>query len=82
MKITLLGNCQTKALTWYIQQLNSNFDVRWVCIEEFNCKWGHHKSFHGKNIPVIVNTKECISRLKNSDLVIFQHVQELSLIHI
>lgn len=76
MKITLLGNCQTKALTWYIQQLNSNFDVRWVCIEAFNGTWGHHTSFNDKDIPVIVNVNESISRLKKSDLVIFQHVRE------
>ena len=75
MKITLLGNCQTKALTWYIQQLNSNFNVRWVCIEAFNGKWGQDTSFCGKDIPVIVNLNESISRLKKSDLVIFQHIK-------
>ncbi len=76
MKISLLGNCQTKALTWYIQELNSNFDVQWVCMEAFNGKWGHHTSFGGKDIPVIVNLNESISRLKKSDLVIYQHTKQ------
>ena len=65
MKITLLGNCQTKALTWYIQQLNPNFNVQWICLEEFNGKWGHPPSFEGKEIPVITNINQGISRLKN-----------------
>jgi len=28
MKISLIGNCQTMALTWYLKQLNKDFDVK------------------------------------------------------
>ena len=30
MKISLIGNCQIKALTWFTQQLNSDFDVKYI----------------------------------------------------
>lgn len=67
MKITLLGNCQTKALTWYIQQLNENFNVKWICIDSFGkTAWALTKNFMGKDIPMIVNLNESIKRLKDS----------------
>lgn len=72
MRITLLGNCQTKALAWYIQQLNSSFDVRWVCAERFLSGWGSGSKFSGKPINVITDTQEAIERLESSDYVIFQ----------
>lgn len=82
MKITLLGNCQTKALTWYIQQLNSQFDSQWVCIEMLDSsKWAHDPSFKGKDIPVITDINKGISRIKASDLVIFQHIKPESSEH-
>ena len=81
MKITLLGNCQTKALTWYIQQLNLDFDVQWVCAEMFDNKWARDSSFKGKGIPVITDINQGISRIKTSDLVIFQHIQPESSKH-
>lgn len=72
MRITLLGNCQTKALAWYIQQLNSSFDVRWVCIERFLGGWGPEPKFVGKFVNVITDTREAIERLESSDCVILQ----------
>ncbi len=76
MKITLLGNCQTKALTWYIQQLNENFNLKWICIDSFDkAGWALTKNFKGKDIPMIVNLNESIKRLKDSDCIIFQNIQ-------
>ena len=75
MKITLLGNCQTKALSWYIRQLDSSFDVQWICIERFLDNWGPVIGFHGKRINVITDIQEAIKRLESSDYIIFQHIQ-------
>ena len=75
MKITLLGNCQTKALTWYIQQLNSNFDVKWVQ-PEFGrgCAWAQPGIFREKSIPTITGTEDSIQRLKGSSFLIYQPI--------
>ena len=76
MKITLLGNCQTKALSWYIQQLDASFDVKWICIDTFyKSNWALTKNFKGKDIEIIFDKNESIERLKNSDYIIFQHVK-------
>lgn len=75
-KISLLGNCQTKALTWYIQQLDASFDARWICIEKFLKNWGPHSRFAGKSINVITDNQEAIKHLKSSDYVICQPVLE------
>lgn len=72
MNITLLGNCQTKALSWYIQQLDPSFNVKWICIEIFLPNWGPRSKFNGKPINVITDTQEAIKTLKSSDYVIFQ----------
>ena len=74
MKISLLGNCQTKALSWYLEQLNKSFDVKWISIERFYSKWGPEPHFKGKKINVIADTEEGIKRLQSSDLVIFQNI--------
>lgn len=75
MNITLLGNCQTKALSWYIQQLDASFNVQWICIEIFLPNWGPEPAFNGKPINVITNTQEAIKTLKSSDCVIFQDLK-------
>lgn len=76
MKITLLGNCQTKALTWYIEQLNENFDVKWICIDIFGkAGWALTKNFKGKDIPIIFNQNESAKRLKDTDYIIYQHIK-------
>jgi aspartate-semialdehyde dehydrogenase len=72
--ITLLGNCQTKALSWYIQQLDPSFDVKWISIESFLSNWGPDSMFLGKPINVITDTQEAANRLQSSDYLIFQHV--------
>jgi len=76
--ITLVGNCQTKALSWYIEQLDQNFDVKWICIENFVPYWGPASKFQGKPINVITDTQEATKRLQSSDYLIFQHIQSES----
>lgn len=68
MVIGMVRNPFDRMVSWYYHALYKS--------KAFNGKWGHHTSFHDKDIPVIVNVKESISRLKKSDLVIFQHVKE------
>lgn len=75
MNITLLGNCQTKALSWYIEQLDQSVDVRWICIEKFLPDWGWRTQFRGKPINIITDVQEGTKRLQSSDYVIFQHIQ-------
>lgn len=75
MNITLLGNCQTKALSWYIQQLDPSFDVKWICIEIFLPYWGPQSKFNRKPINVITDTQKAIKTLKSSDYVIFQPIK-------
>lgn len=76
--ITLVGNCQTKALSWYIEQLDQNFDVKWICIERFLPYWGPDTMFEGKPINVITDTQEATKRLQSSDYLIFQHIHSKS----
>ena len=79
MKITLLGNCQTKALTWYIGQLKENLDAKWICVDPFDrMNWASTTSFKGKDIPTIFNRNQSTKRLEDSDYVIFQHLKPLT----
>tara|TARA_B100001939_G_C16905693_1_gene602187 strand:+ start:792 stop:1358 length:567 start_codon:yes stop_codon:yes gene_type:complete len=78
MNITLLGNCQTLALTWYLQELNSHFNVVWIQFE----KAEHLKNVmlkdycKGKLISIISDINKGIERLKCSDYIIYQPMQE------
>jgi len=74
MNITLFGNCQTKALSWYIQQLDPSFNVKWICIEIFLPNWGPEPTFKGKPINVITDSQKAKKALESSDYVIFQHI--------
>jgi hypothetical protein len=77
MKISLLGNCQTKALTWYIQQLNLDFDVKWISPDFHNIqKWQLQNPFYGKNIQIISNVNESKQTLQNSEYIIYQHIKQ------
>lgn len=83
MKITLFGNCQTKALSWYIEQLDQSFDVQWICIERFiGERWVLREKWNGKSFKdqpkVIANTQEAIKRLQSSDYVIYQNIKKES----
>ena len=76
MKITTIGNCQTKALTWYIQQLDSNFNVKWMQ-PEFgrNFDWALPGSFRERPIPTITGTEDSIKRLTDSSFLIYQPME-------
>jgi hypothetical protein len=75
MKITLLGNCQTKALTWYIQQLNEKFDVKWVQTKfARGSNWAKPGSFRGKPVPTVVEKENGIERVMDSSFLIYQHL--------
>ena len=79
-KITLLGNCQTKALSWYIKQIDLSFDVQWVCLEIFVEGWGPRPRLYGQKVypitKVITDPCKAIQRLKSSDVIIYQIINE------
>jgi len=75
-KISLIGNCQTLALTWYLQQLNKDFDVQWIQLAgELGNKIASESNAWGKKITKIVSIETGINRLQQSDYVIFQHLK-------
>lgn len=75
-KISLIGNCQTLALTWYLQQLNKDFDVQWIQLfGELGNKIASESNALGKKITKIVSIETGINRLQQSDYVIFQHLR-------
>lgn len=76
IKITLIGNCQTKALTWYIQQLSSSFDVKWVAYSSEPLHFSKTNYFKKRKTPTILNNAWGIKRLEDSDYVIFQHIKK------
>ena len=77
MKITLLGNCQTKALTWYIGQLNLDFDVKWISPDFHSIgSWQLENPFFGKNIQIISDINESKQILQNSEYIIYQHIKQ------
>jgi len=79
MKVTLLGNCQMKALTWYIQQLNLNFDVKYVWtdigFERFQGQCAKEDTFGSRTIPTIVDTQLAKERLSNSNYILYNPIQ-------
>jgi len=75
MKITLIGNCQTKALTWYIQQLDSDFDVKYIWTDIGMKNFSKHNNFEGRPTPTIINKKRAKSRLTDSDYIIYQPIR-------
>jgi len=76
MNISLLGNCQAKALVWYLSQLNEQFDVKYISIEVFRNVFGGDQNFRGKPTPSITNTQEAVERLQNSNFIIYQNIEE------
>ena len=75
MKITLLGNCQTKALTWYIQQLDQRFDVKWIWTDIGMDDWAKKQKFRGKSIPTISSTQHAKDILNDSGYIIYQPIR-------
>ena len=76
MNISLVGNCQAKALVWYLSQLNEQFDVKYISIEMFRETFGRLQNFEGKPTPSITNTQEAVERLQNSNFIIYQNILE------
>lgn len=72
MKITIIGNCVNKALTWYIQQLNKDFDVKYIWTIPGVSK---DDFFKNKLAPTITNTNEAKKRLSDSDFIIYHPIQ-------
>ena len=75
-RITLTGNCQTRCLSWYIQQLNFDFDVKWIQ-PEFSSEmpWANGDKFQNKPVHTITEIEDSIRRLCCSDVVIYQHMK-------
>ena len=72
MKITIIGNCVNKALTWYIQQLNSDFDVKYIWTVPGVSK---DDMFKNKLAPTITNIEEAKKRLSDSDFIIYHPIR-------
>lgn len=75
MKISLIGNCQIKALTWYIQELNSDFDVKYIWTDIGMDSFAKKNVFNGKSTPTIINAKASQDRLSESDYIIYQPIR-------
>ena len=75
MNISLIGNCQIKALTWYTQQLNSNFDVKYIWTDIGMDLWGKKNVFKGNLTPTIIDTQASQDRLSKSDYIIYQPIR-------
>ena len=75
MKISLIGNCQMKALAWYIQQLNSDFDVKYIWTDIGMGPFAKKNFFKGKSTPTIIDTKASQHRLLESDYIIYQPIR-------
>ena len=75
MKISLIGNCQIKSLTWYIQQLDPSFDTKYIYIDIGT--WQHHKEnyCHGRLTPTIADCNQAQNRLAESDYIIYQPIR-------
>lgn len=64
------------ALTWYLQQLNKDFDVQWIQLfGELGNKIAFEAEHWGKKISKISSIETGINRLQQSDYVIFQHLR-------
>lgn len=75
--ISLIGDCQMKALSWYIQKLNHKFNVRYICLERwFKISYFIRDRFLGEITPTITNTDDGVRFLKASDHIICQHISE------
>jgi hypothetical protein len=80
MRIATVGNCQTKALTWYIQRLNSEFDVKFICM---NNRWAWCRQQYqpkratrrGEYTPTLTDRVESIDFLKSVDVIVYQHIK-------
>jgi len=75
MNITFLGNCQQLSLCFYFQQLlnSTNYHVCWIPYDKsFNIHLG---KWANKCINKILNEAKIISRIKDSDIIIYQDMR-------
>ena len=83
MNITLLGNCQTKALSWYIQQLDLDFDIKWIwtnigmgnSARSQQCPFVPNRGRGGRHVPTVVHAIQARARLLESDYIIYQPIR-------
>jgi len=72
-QVTLVGNCQTKALCWYFGQLDQPMDIKWLCMEGFRkTTWGPSNTFMDRDCTTIACPIEGVKRLGSSDYVVYQ----------
>lgn len=64
-----------KGLTWYIQQLNSNFDVKYIWTDIGMGSFSKKNIFIRKSTPTIINTKNSHNRLLESQYIIYQPIR-------
>jgi hypothetical protein len=78
MNIALYGNCQTRALFFYIKKLQPNANIKWICPDlAFDKKvhvWAHTQEFEGKFVESLYNVDKSIDFIKQSDVVIYQNI--------
>ena len=74
MNIVFIGNCQLLSLCYYFQQLlNTNNNIFYICygknfIPFTKCGWA------SKCKNKIIEYKEAIDKIKNSDFIIYQNI--------
>lgn len=79
MNIALYGNCQTRALFFYIKKLQSKAQIKWLCSDRFfdhskhEWAWGQH--FHGQLVESIYEVQKSINFIQQSDLIIYQNIK-------
>jgi hypothetical protein len=73
MNITFIGNCQTLSLCFYFQQLLNNANnICWILYgEEFK---PHIGNWSAKCKNKIIDYADSIQKIKDSDVVIYQHI--------
>jgi hypothetical protein len=72
MKIVFVGNCQTGSLSFYFQQLSSNYDVKWLLYHE-SFK-GHFGEWSDKIENKIDNYDIIMDEIRNSDVIVYQEI--------
>lgn len=72
MNIATVGNCQSRALTWYLQELSSNFNCRHIPAEKLFDLQALDPT--GKRVPFLTSVDDSVSFLKNCDFLIYMHI--------
>lgn len=75
MKISLIGNCQMKALTWFIQQLNEDFDVRYIWTPIGMGRFALGQTLRKRSTPTIVDATAAQNYISASDYIIYQPIR-------